>query len=603
MSGIEVAGLVLGAIPVVVSGLQACAAASRTIRVACNYSQELEEVSRELRTEDGIFRNTIEILLSDCLDGQALADTLRDIGGKDWKDADVEAAVTTRLKRDYDLYWDNVRSMDSAMTKFKQRLKLGTDGKVKPLTPVLQVITTPRFNADRRSKPPFKNDPRSFQDAYRRLRFSLDKTAYRDLLQDIHRANTDLIRLTQQNIALEQTRTRAVRRCMPDFESVRSHACSLFRTLQLSLPTTCRASHRVSLCMEGAEASLGTKAAVTSGLKFRVVLHHDMDSHAANPMLWSIREAEVRPLGLCPSYPAKDLSTAVHGPATRTQGKQLRSGPFGASTKTNSSGSSLTKRQASGSTVEIKDMCACIQTPATTKWGRCVGYLVDTSNFHRHELYWPAKPMFDRHDFVAVSLSTILAENGHPGHRLTVGDSRKLAMSLAAGMLRLYETPWLAKQWGRHEVTLFQRNGSLLTDYPFVSSQIQVGASSQSGNADSASYFSPSIYVQNETLFALGIVLIELCLGQPFDAMMLPTEVDGAGAKHSGSDFLAATRLLDDVRDRAGIRYYSAARHCILCDFEPRRGSLQNDQFRKAVYGGVVSVLEEDVRLFFGEPS
>jgi hypothetical protein len=70
--------------------------------------------------------------------------------------------------------------------------------------------------------------------------------------------------------------------------------------------------------------------------------------------------------------------------------------------------------------------------------------------------------------------------------------------------------------------------------------------------------------IRNTTLFALGIVLLELCLGQTLESM---TE--------------------------AGNRYGDVARRCIYCEFDSRDTNLNNERFREAVYQGVVAPLED----------
>jgi len=95
---------------------------------------------------------------------------------------------------------------------------------------------------------------------------------------------------------------------------------------------------------------------------------------------------------------------------------------------------------------------------------------------------------------------------------------------------------------------------------------------------------------------------------KPFSELVSPSQtgapisdVGTTGLGHTSEDLLAAARLLDDVYDRAGRRYGDAVRRCILCEFDQRSNSLSDAQFRKAVYEGVVAVLDEDVKQFLGE--
>ena len=242
---------------------------------------------------------------------------------------------------------------------------------------------------------------------------------------------------------------------------------------------------------------------------------------------------------------------------------------------------------------EIIDLCQSLHSLKAMQCGVCLGYLVDATTRSRHGLYWPSKPFVDKASMTTITLATVL------GKWLTVADSRRLAASLAAGMLRLHDTPWLAKQWGKNEITLFAKGTKLLTQHPFITTGMKTSHTASIVPTDE--YFIASALVRNETLFALGILLIELCMEKCFAELMVSEDLNPDGTKHPASDFLAATRLLDQVYDRAGKRYGDAARRCILCEFDLRKTSLDDAQFRRAVYDGVVAVLEEDVRQFLGD--
>lgn len=130
MSGIEIAGLVLGSIPLVISGLEHYAEGVSTIKVMFNYPSEFKSLGRRLRVEQGIFRNIIELLLHDCVGDRLLTELLENIGGKSWSDPDVEKALRRKLQASYALYLEAVESLNKTLIEFKERLKLNEDGKV-----------------------------------------------------------------------------------------------------------------------------------------------------------------------------------------------------------------------------------------------------------------------------------------------------------------------------------------------------------------------------------------------------------------------------------------------------------------------------------------
>lgn len=322
----------------------------------------------------------------------------------------------------------------------------------------------------------------------------------------------------------------------------------------------------------------------------RVVLHHDFKAATQPASQWVIEETEVRLLdGIA-------VSSVVHvaqqgPPPSQSKGKKaLRwQDPPKPAIATAVAPSAMQQQVLD----EIKDLCESIEKLRTSKCGMCLGYLQDTVNARRHGLYWPEKPLMDRSALTSVSLGSMLP-SGHQKDSagLSVADSRRLALALSLGVLRLHDTPWLGKEWGRDDITLFKQHKNVLAEHPFVSADLQKKGPTQGGKC--------SPVIRNETLFALGIVLMELCMGQNFDTLLAPEDLNPDGTKHAASDFLGSTRILDQVYDRAGKRYGDAVRRCILCEFDQRTSSLEDDAFRKAVYDNVVAVLEEDVAHFFG---
>lgn len=131
MSGIEVAGIILGAIPLVISGLNHYSECAQFINSIRDYSKEFANMSRRLRVELATFRNTMELVLSSCVRGRSLEQMLTDPGGKSWEEADIEHELRHILQTSYTVFMETVVSMSQVLTDFMGRLRLGPDGKVR----------------------------------------------------------------------------------------------------------------------------------------------------------------------------------------------------------------------------------------------------------------------------------------------------------------------------------------------------------------------------------------------------------------------------------------------------------------------------------------
>jgi hypothetical protein len=99
MSGFEVIGIILGAVPLVISALEHYAEGVKTIRLIRRAAQEFRAVARKLEAEHLLFRNTLAILLNDCTDiGAATVRSLmEDVRGEDWGKPSVKVALQWRL--------------------------------------------------------------------------------------------------------------------------------------------------------------------------------------------------------------------------------------------------------------------------------------------------------------------------------------------------------------------------------------------------------------------------------------------------------------------------------------------------------------------------
>lgn len=243
---------------------------------------------------------------------------------------------------------------------------------------------------------------------------------------------------------------------------------------------------------------------------------------------------------------------------------------------------------------EIKDLCASIERLRAAKCGVCFGYMVDSSR-RRHGLYKPYKFVTESASSTMLSLGTLLStRKTRKVECLWMADSRRLALALSYGVLRLHNTPWLKSQWSGDDIVLFEQNNKIATDHPFVSAE--------PGNLDPATgalaISQPSNpLIRSQTIFALAIVLIELCLREPWQDLHVPEDLNADGTKHVATDYLTAFRLLGRVEGDAGPKYGGVVKRCLELsrDLNYADPSLNNEAFRRAFYEDVVVVLEEHV--------
>lgn len=159
----------------------------------------------------------------------------------------------------------------------------------------------------------------------------------------------------------------------------------------------------------------------------------------------------------------------------------------------------------------------------------------------------------------------------------------QIAVILASTTLQLQDTEWLKSQWGKKDI-LFH-NG--LAEQPYISKVFPKESFESEQLEDAMTSVSP---IRNETMFNLGVLLLELSYGKSLDHFK--SEDDPP----IFTEYFIARRLVETLADEEASGYVDAVRACIHCDFgaKSKVPSLDNDVFRQAVYDDVVVPLEDE---------
>ena len=99
--------------------------------------------------------------------------------------------------------------------------------------------------------------------------------------------------------------------------------------------------------------------------------------------------------------------------------------------------------------------------------------------------------------------------------------------------------------------------------------------------------------IENQLVFALGVMLIELAFQRPLATLRQSGDLDQQGNAHPYTELQIATRLVKDLNSMEGEKYSDAARRCVKCNFDVQDCSLDNLEFQDQFYKGVVLPLQE----------
>ena len=156
----------------------------------------------------------------------------------------------------------------------------------------------------------------------------------------------------------------------------------------------------------------------------------------------------------------------------------------------------------------------------------------------------------------------------------------------------------MGELWDKKDICFFfdglDNNRYPLISNPYVSrSFAPQNLPVSSSGAQPSTNMSPSII--NKTLFALGIVLIELCLNRPFEDLRHPNTTPNII-----DDYQIAIDAVSEVYMEGGDQYGYVVQRCLRCEFlgQDSRKKLDDNRFRRFVYEGVLEPLKDDYKHF-----
>jgi hypothetical protein len=130
MSGVEVAGLILGAFPIVLSALEQYRQGFLRLKSWWNFQRTFEELIDDVGMQNTMFESNLERLLSPFVHsdghmGVLLCEPL----GSAWQDAELEEKLRDRLRGSYIWYLSIVSRMHDALKELQRLLGI-QDGQV-----------------------------------------------------------------------------------------------------------------------------------------------------------------------------------------------------------------------------------------------------------------------------------------------------------------------------------------------------------------------------------------------------------------------------------------------------------------------------------------
>ncbi|KAL6708129.1 hypothetical protein ACN47E_003313 [Coniothyrium glycines] len=577
MSGVEIAGLVLGCLPLIIQGIESYNEGLDPIKSFVRWERELPQFIRKLRNQHVHYAQTIRILLEPITSEVELAEMLSDprTSQELWKSKNMVQKLQDKLQDSFQAYQSTISDIERIAIKIASKLDLD---RAKELTRNdLEAIVVAN---------PKKNDKFELK---KRIRFGMNKKTIRALLEELDDCNKELERFTEKSERIETYRKTIKPSYAARLHRLQGFAKSLHSSLTLCWSCACKASHETSLQLQPRSELFASKAKrVNDTAKTSFNVSFTTTASGDNGMSWTWQAAEIR------VDEESDDDTSL-SPMPSPKPKMTKTVSFGSLPPYSVLDPSAPVR----SLEEIKDLCASISQ--SYKKTPMIGFSLDNKNRLRGtytvdsaEAHAPSPEL--------VSLKELLGQStAMHGKRTKLSKKERysLALTLASSVLYLNSTPWLTDQWASEDI-VFQRTnlGSRPIDFehPYVvSKSVELLKPLTSTKAR-------GFQNKNSVLLALAITLLELYFGTTADQYQESEHGTIDPSYHQNPWMLCsmAHEWAEDCQEDLSAAFLSAVRHCLRCFSDPG-ASLHDAEFLQAAVEGIVLPLQEELYQFLGK--
>ncbi|KAI4945161.1 hypothetical protein J4E91_008138 [Alternaria rosae] len=125
MSGLEVAGVILGAFPLLLSGIEHWRDVAKVGDLYRHIRKHYKKCQRDVQFHEIIYKNNLrELLVPLTENAEEVAGLVADPGGQGWGDAALQKRLEGRLNESYHLYQSIITEMNDVVKEFSRELRL-----------------------------------------------------------------------------------------------------------------------------------------------------------------------------------------------------------------------------------------------------------------------------------------------------------------------------------------------------------------------------------------------------------------------------------------------------------------------------------------------
>ncbi|KAF1954594.1 hypothetical protein CC80DRAFT_595012 [Byssothecium circinans] len=537
MSGFEVAGVVLGAIPVLVEALKSYADGVSTIKSIFTYEEIYLEIHSSLVVSATVYQHSCEELLRGLVipHSQFIALVERHEG---WNDrALVEKLKVKMGERDFDVYMKFANRLRKRILLLAEKLQLKKD-------------FTPVFVVDGEVDP--KKCKQFFKSPMTRVRGAFEATKLKKVVEDMDSDVRRLRDLSKDAPHFEEERQeRAAASVSAYWLSMRDHASLLFSALQSMWPKCCQLhEHLVNLRVTLPDARNLYEELAKTQLCF-----HLEDNNKAKIQRQVTVEPSTPPL---PKPPRGKKKVNFATPQVI----------------------SVSKNQDCCREEQIDDLCYSLDKHCPVE---CLGYLhIEQKHYHLHSVQmWPQSCEL-------LPLRKLFASRTRTS--VSLRERCNYAVQLASAVIQLFDTSWLRQSWTLDDVYVNRNDNDCQVYIP-----IWFDGRTRTHRTSAAM----PVFVKNQVVFALGVALLELTYGKEIEFFAKEEDLDCNKQPHALTQYIIADRLTKEVQETETPRFARAIAKCICPASDTYDFDLSNEGYRNRFYADVLQPLEQDYKLLF----
>ncbi|KAJ4350325.1 uncharacterized protein N0V89_008946 [Didymosphaeria variabile] len=558
MNGLEVAGVVLGAFPLLISGIEHWRDVAKVGGFYWWIRKEHTRCQRDCQFHEILYKNNLrELLLPLIPHANQVAELIADPGGQRWGDMALQERLEGRLHESYQLYQSIIAEMNEITEDLKKELCLDKEIVQNRLLPP----DAKRQNSNQSPNPQASARLWKLSVAKGRLdyewfrtRFSLGEKNRNDLFNRLKECNERLEKLLSSNDRVSALQNAAPgytkQTCVLEsaFKMVSKKSDLLFKALQNAWQCSCQQYHFANLRLEHRTL---TEICFEIVLIFAAPLEYE-----SKPWCWrEIRCGHM--LGCASSQKVMNAATSspLHGqPPTLPIPAAVPSLRTATRKRVGFVASAPTVPNIKVDPAIDHDIHLCQRLGGEDR-GECMGIIGHEDEiFHLH----PIIPEAHMAGTAPITLDRILSHDFEG--QLSRRQRYAIALLVASSVGQLQSTPWLRASLCKEDIVFFPPNDdNLMTPYskPFI----------RQGFSHSQTELHPTDFLTNDcNFYSLGILLLELCFGCRLEDYHLrktrPATTDAAAKQ--AFDVLAALKWSDSVSDEGGDDYAKAVKWCFM---------------------------------------